>query len=255
MYSDVLQEVGLVKNEARIYETLLKEGQSPVGRIASKSGVHRRNVYDTLNRLMEKGLVFEIVDTKENSYQAVDPHKLADILDEKRGILNDVMPELSTLYKTQPAEHAMYTYRGAEGWKNYMMDILKVGEPAYFIGAKGAWLDERVKDFFPTFIKEAEKKNLEYFHLFDHRVEMEAPEILEYVGKHYKFLPKEYETPSSIDLFGDRVNILTELHMGRMAEDIVFSVIVNQNVADSFRTWFKLMWNLLPERKGARKKL
>ena len=60
MITEVLENLGLSKNEARIYETLLKEGESPVGFLAVKSGVHRRNVYDTLNRLIEKGLAFEI---------------------------------------------------------------------------------------------------------------------------------------------------------------------------------------------------
>ena len=67
-YTDLFIQLGLAKNEARIYETLLAEGESSVGEIAKKSQVHRRNVYDSLNRLVEKGLVFEIIQSKENRY-------------------------------------------------------------------------------------------------------------------------------------------------------------------------------------------
>ena len=45
----VLERLGLSKNEAKVYETMLREGESSVGNLAIKSRVHRRNVYDTLN--------------------------------------------------------------------------------------------------------------------------------------------------------------------------------------------------------------
>ncbi len=83
MINDVLENLGLSKNEAKIYEALLREGESPVGHLAVKSGVHRRNVYDTLNRLIEKGLAFEILEKPENHYKAVDPNKFSEILEEK----------------------------------------------------------------------------------------------------------------------------------------------------------------------------
>jgi len=48
------------KNEAKIYETILEIGECSVSEIAKKSGIHRRNIYDTLARLSEKGIVFQI---------------------------------------------------------------------------------------------------------------------------------------------------------------------------------------------------
>ena len=59
-HQELLQSLGLSKNEAKIYETLLRQGEVGVG-VISENPAHRRNVYDSLNRLMEKGLVFEIV--------------------------------------------------------------------------------------------------------------------------------------------------------------------------------------------------
>jgi len=56
---EALQEVDLSQNEARIYETLVDLGEIGVAEIAQESGVNRRNVYDIMDRLQEKGLVFE----------------------------------------------------------------------------------------------------------------------------------------------------------------------------------------------------
>ena len=169
------------------------------------------------------------------------------MIDEKRGVLESIMPELGSLYDANPQDYEVFTYIGREGWKNYMRDMLRIGEPAYFIAAKGGWLDARVKDFFPTFIKQAKKQNLEFHHLFDYQIKTDFREILPFVGDDYKFLPEKYATPSGIDVFGDHVNIITEVHQGQLGDEINFSVIKNKKIADSFRTWFQLIWDLLPE--------
>lgn len=249
MYIEVFQKLGLVKNEARIYEALLREGESSVGHISTKSQVHRRNVYDTLNRLMEKGLVFEIVQPKENHYQAVDPQKLMEMVEEKKSTLAKVMPELESLYKSTPHKEEVYFYRGPEGWKNYMRDILKTGEIAYFLAAKGGWLDDRIKHFFPHFEERAKKAGLEYYHLFDHEVKKQLPQIIPHVGKNYKFLPKGYSTPVAVDIFGDQVNLIAGMHLGGLDEHFSLTVIVNRQIADAFKVWFKLMWDFL-EKNG-----
>jgi len=252
-YTDILRQIGLSKNEARIYETLLREGESSVGHIATESKVHRRNVYDSLNRLLEKGLVFEIMSGREGRYQAVEPKKLSDLLDEQKGVLNEILPNLESLYKEKPTEYSVYTYRGVEGWKNYMRDILRVGEDVYVTGAIGAWLDPRVKDFFPYFAKELNKKKIKLNHIFDHRMKLECPEIIDFTrSSHsgaYKFFPKGFITPSAVDVFGDHVNILTNVGIRDAGNPIEFTVIKNKHVADSFRTWFQFMWDMLPEEK------
>jgi predicted transcriptional regulator len=248
-YQELLQSLGLSKNEARIYETLLRQGESGVGVISEKSGVHRRNVYDSLNRLMEKGLVIEIVETAENKYQACEPKKLAEIVSEKLEAVNKALPELEKLHFSAPEEYQVHTYRGKEGWKQYMREIIKTGEPFYSIGAQGAWLDERVKSFAPGFLEQLKKKNIPMRHLFDYGVKKSNHPILEHVGKEYKFLPEKYSTTSGVDVFGDRVNIMHHQYLGKVGtdEEITFTVIINKNLADSFRTWFEYMWDMCPE--------
>ena len=56
----VLEEIGFSKNEAKIYLVLLRLGMSPISEITEKTGIHRRNVYDSIERLAEKGLVGSI---------------------------------------------------------------------------------------------------------------------------------------------------------------------------------------------------
>lgn len=249
MYSEIFEQIGLAKNEARIYETLLREGECSVAKIATKSKVHRRNVYDSLKRLLEKGLAFEILQKNENHYQAVDPDKLMEFVHEKERALENVLPELRSLFRSTPHAQEVFIYRGIEGWKNYMRDILRIGEDFYCIGAKGAWMDTRLKNFFPQFIQEAKRKKINYYHLFDHEVKESDHPILKHVGKNYKILPPGYSAPAAIDFFGNYVNIISNIKVGTMDEDFSFTVIINSHIADAFRTWFRFMWDFCPESK------
>ena len=246
MYERVFEGLGLSKNEAKIYETLIREGELTVGLIAKRSRIHRRNVYDTLNRLVERGLVYEILEHRESRFQGVDPKKLGELLEEKQVALSRVMPDLSSLYESVPREQSVCIYRGIEGWKNYMRDIIRVGEDVYCIGAKGAWMDERVMNFFPRFMREANKKKINYYHLFDYEVLEQKHDIVKHVGKHYKFLPKGYSAPAAVDVFGAHVNILSNIHIGGMDDEFWFTVIINRRIADAFRIWFRFMYDFCP---------
>ena len=76
MYQEILQKIGLSLNEARVYEALLYLGEVNVNKISIKSKVHRRNVYDSLNKLIGKGLASETFIKGEKFFKAIDPERL-----------------------------------------------------------------------------------------------------------------------------------------------------------------------------------
>lgn len=247
MYSEIFQEVGLTPNEAKIYQTLIEIGESSAGEISIKGKIHRRNVYDTLNRLIEKGLVFQILTKGENIYKAVDPAKLLELIKEKENRFKEILPNLQKQFTAKPSYQEAYIYRGVEGFKNYLRDILRIKQDVYFIGAKGLWFDKKLSIFLKSFLKEAQRLNIKYHHIFDAEIEQELPEVLKVVGPPYKFLPKKYSTKTCIDIFGDHVVTFTGLGPGKIDEDIVIHVLINPILADGYRTWFKFMWDQLSE--------
>lgn len=238
----VLTELGLSKNEGQIYEALLRGGDMNISQIAKQSRVHRRSVYDCIDRLLNRGLVFEIKEDGESYYQAVEPEKLSELVREKQELLNSTMPILKQLYRTTPADQELLVYRGIEGWKNCMRDILRIGEDYYCIAGKGGWMDPRILNFFPGFIKDLKKKKIGCHVLFEHEVKSRHHDITKYVGPHYRFLPKGFSTDASVEIFGDRVYLIADITYGKLGDDFWFTVIVNRKLADAFRMWFKLMW-------------
>src|SRR5574340_599215 len=137
MDTQLYEGVGLSPNEAKIYESLVEIGESGISKIAIKAKIHRRNAYDAIARLIDKGLVFEIFSSEENRYNAVDPDKLIELLAEKETILKKQLPELKKKFISRPAPQEAYIYRGLEGQKNIWRDVLRVNQDSYFVGAKG----------------------------------------------------------------------------------------------------------------------
>src|SRR3990167_5060601 len=246
MYSEVFEEIGLSPNEAKIYETLLSTGETTVSAISVKANVHRRNVYDALNRLVEKGLVFRIFQKGEHQFRAVTPDKLAEVLETKQKKLTEILPDLHKLYSTNPLQEAAYIYKGKEGYKNYLRDMARVAEDTYFLGAKGLWFTPWVeKHYLLDFQDAMHRKKKKYYTLYDPRVKEKLPEAVKNVRGEYKFLPKEYSTPGVTDVFGDYVVTFTSVDIGNFGEDGKIFVMIHPELAETYRTWFKLIWDLL----------
>lgn len=250
MYEKTLESLGLSPNEAKIYESLVHLGRSSVSKISQKANIHRRNVYDAINRLLEKGLIFQIFQGSENLYQAVNPEKLSELVDEKRLELQKIMPELQNVYKKNPEDEMAFIYKGIEGYKNYMRDLVRVGETTYFLGAKALWFTPSIpKHFLTDFQKEMKRKKVEYFTIFDHIVTEKKPEAIPEVGGNYKIFPKKYSTPGVCDIFGDYVVTFNSVDVGNFGEDGTVFVMKNKRLAENFRTWFQFIWDNLPEVK------
>ncbi|MFZ2189336.1 MAG: helix-turn-helix domain-containing protein [Candidatus Magasanikiibacteriota bacterium] len=249
MYSQILTELGLSINEAKIYETLLQEKQTTVSNISKKSKIHRRNIYDSMNRLIEKGLVFQVIGHGDTLFKPVEPAKLMELVDEKRTRLEKEMPHLMHEYQKHPVLEAAYIYKGLEGFKNFLRDVLSTKEDVYCIGAKGAWFDPRLNTFLDKFLVDADRRGIKYKHLFDFEVLKQAPHVPKAVGKPYKYLPKEYSTPSMVDIFGDHVVSFTGAGITKISDDITIFVNISRPLATSYKTWFKFMWDHCPEIK------
>src|SRR3989339_1102304 len=241
----VAESLGLSPNEARIYEALVEHGESGVSEIALFGNIHRRNAYDAIHRLVEKGLCFPILSAGENKYNAVDPDKLVELLSENSERLLKVLPELKKKFISRVAPEEAYIYRGLEGQKNIWRDVLRVGEDSYFIGAKGGWFDPRIgKAARDSFFKEANRKKIKFIQLFDYEVKTQMPNFPDYFpGKlQCRFLPKEYSTNSGIGIFGDYVVSYTGLGIGTIDENTIFFIIHSKDLAESYRKWFWYMW-------------
>lgn len=244
-YTSIFETLGLSPNEGKIYETLLELGESSISAIATKAKIHRRNVYDAMQRLVDKGLCFQIFSSKENTYNAVDPDKLKELFQEKKNELDLALPDLKKKFVSRSVAEEAYIYRGLEGQKNIWRDVLRVGQDSFFIGAKGAWYDPRLEMSRKAFFREANKKKIKFIQLFDYEVGQKFPQFYKNYESdflQYRILPKKYSTNSAIHIFGDYVITYAGISLGKLDENAVIFVIHSKQLAEDYRKWFWYMW-------------
>src|SRR3989338_5753927 len=137
MKQEALIEAGLTKNEAKVYLALLKIGSASASEITRKSGVHRVNVYDVVHRLIEKGLISMVTRSNKNYYTASNPEELLKMIDNKKEIVQQSIPELLADYKNAPEKQDVHYFKGPDGVITAYYMMLEQKKPIYVIGSSG----------------------------------------------------------------------------------------------------------------------
>ena len=138
-----LREAGLTDGEARVYLALLELGASTTGPIVEKSRVAKSIVYQLLEKLIVKGLASFIIKEKTKYYQAAQPQKIIDYMEEReqemlqnRQAIQKLLPEL--LLKQQSgkkSEAQIYEgFRGIQTVHEKTYSRLKRGDEYFYLG-------------------------------------------------------------------------------------------------------------------------
>ncbi len=238
-----LEKLGLTKLQSKIYLKLLQLGPSSVGKIIKQLDVARISCYDTLNRLISKGLVSFIQTRGSRLYQSTDPIKLVYMAEEKekealnqKNIIKELLPELNqikTIGEQEDKEASIYKTK--EGIKSLFELMLKTKKPIYVISATGKALQE-MRFYFPQWHKKRQKMKISLKIIFNK--ELKNKEIIKMPLSTIKFLPKEYSSPSTLLIFGDYV-------VNLLWSDTPFAFLIkSKDVVKSYNNYFKVIWSL-----------
>lgn len=230
----LLQGLGLTVNEAKIYLALLEIGQSLAGTIAKKAKVHRRNVYDALERLIEKGLVTYVIKSNRKYYEAINPEKIINILKEKLNIASHALPELLKKYKASKSKQEVSILQGVEGIKTFCEDIYKENKNLVVIGSTGKAYTH-LKYFMPSWIKKMNKLKIKIKALWNFDA-INKKEFTKSLKMDSKTLPEKFSTPTQIFIYGDKSGIIV------WSETPLCILIKNKEISNGFRKYFDFMW-------------
>ena len=112
MEKDALLAIGLTKYETEAYLTLLKIGTATAVEIATKSKLHRSNIYDSLNKLVSKGLISHFTKEDVKHYQVEDPNQLRMIIKSKELELEKILPKLEEMQNKKNSSSKVLVYGG-----------------------------------------------------------------------------------------------------------------------------------------------
>jgi HTH-type transcriptional regulator, sugar sensing transcriptional regulator len=244
----LLYDIGLTKNEVKIYLCILEIGETTTGPIIKKSGLHTSKVYDALNRLIEKGLASYILVSEVKRFRAVEPERIIDFLDEKKKIIdgqkekiNQVLPILKQFKQLNNSETSAEVFQGWKGVETVykiLRDSSEKGDLTLTVGASMGEEPEKVSAFFIKHVKEMTKKGIRENIIFNENTRgIHNLERL-YSPKLFQVRYLENTSPSEINIWKDNVMIVILTKIPTVVR------INNKVAADSFRQYFDVMWSL-----------
>jgi sugar-specific transcriptional regulator TrmB len=224
-----ITEIGMTKNEGRVYLALLELGPSLAGQISRKTGLHRRNVYDITERLIQKGIIGYIKKNNRKLFEAASPQRLKEIIDEKQKSLQEVMPELNELYQKTKEKQETNFYKGTEGLKTIFRDQLQSKE-ILILGASNSAF-EILPFYFKWYDRDRKKKKIKVRIIANKQFNKSIP------LSEMRYLPEKYSNPLAINIWQDKVAIIL------WKSPPLAIVIKNKEIADSYKKYFELIWN------------
>lgn len=232
-----LKSVGLTENESRVYSVLLELGSKTAGMVSKKTSLHRRVVYDTMDRLIKKGLVGYMVENRTKVFSVSNPKRFLEIVKEKENEINDILPSMMEIFNStkEKQEEETLFFKGEAGLKSVFEDQLSENKEILIIGAsKVAY--EGLEFYFHWFDKKRANAKIKTKIIFNKEVEGKHPKIL---FSEIKYLPEKYSSPVAVNIYGDKVAIIL------WNKENPFAVLIKQKeIADGYRKHFDMIWKV-----------
>ena len=245
METEILTKIALTKNEGIVYLILLKFGTLKVSQILAKSNLNSGRIYDTLERLKEKGLISEAIINNIKHFTASPPYRLVDYIQRKKDDLeNDekaiksLLPQLEKARASLIKEVKALTFTGFNGIKtaaDEALESMKSGERILSMGITGN-KDERLNDFWLKMNKKRIAKKIFTQGIFSD----ESAYLKEYKKMKYTQIKVLTAiTPATVDIYGeDKVLILN------YSEPLSCILIYDKSTAASFTQFFQQLWKI-----------
>ena len=241
MNTKILENMGLTKNEIKVYLALLELGTTTTGPLAKKSELHTSRVYESLNKLIEKGLASFVIKANRKHYSAANPDVILDILEKEKRDIISILPELKAMHKQRPGEEKVTMFEGYKGVKSVYDNIVRTlnkGDEILVFGARGADESFMSNTFFIEYTKRRVEKGIKMKMIFNDDARQTGKYYSKLKNTEVRYMPKNMKTPAAVDIYSNNVGTLI-----LKPKPIVF-LTTSKEVSDSYRAFFKLFWRI-----------
>lgn len=236
MQDDIFQELGLSKNESKIYHFLLSVGSSAAGEIIDKTKLYRGNVYDAISRLIKKGFVSETVRDGRRHYEAINPEYLISLMQEKLEMIQKELPRLTAMYRKSKSRQQIKVFQGVSGMRACWEDMLRHADYLYLLGGTGLQYDF-LRTHTPKWINGLNKKGIEIKVLWNSDAKHLDYFLKEWKAKNKK-LPSNFITKTQIFLYSGKSAIVI------WSEEPIAILIESEKINEGFRKYFQFLWRV-----------
>lgn len=237
---DILRKIGLSEGEVKVYKALLEIGATSINHIHKRVGMDRRNIYDILNKLIERGLVSYTEENGKRNFRISNPDKIISYIDEKKssldaikGEVSKIMPSMQDMFRSKEEELFTEIFKGPEGIKAVWDDMLNY-DNIYWIGS-GMYVPDRFPAFFEDWDKRRKQRKVGTYHLFRYE---KRPFASKKIFPNRKFLPKEFSGAPTVTVIYE--NKVVQFLYG---ENIFAFVIQSKELAENYKKYHKYLWD------------
>jgi len=231
----ILQSLGLLDSEVKVYRTSLTLGATTVVDLSKKTQLSRQAVYTAIQNLMERGLMSTIQSGKKRLFTAEDPDRLLEYAkrreNELKNQINDlkeVLPELKL--QSGGEKPVVRLYEGKEGVRA-LIERLSTDKPTEFVEISD--LENLYKVISPEELapirKAIYKNNPKFRGIYTSKsAKKETKSERIYLSEKYN------DFKSDILVYGDKIALIT-------LEGKMYSVIIESpHLANTMRILFDL---------------
>ena len=245
---DALRKIGLTEGEIKVYLSLIRLGETTSGPLIDESGVSPSKAYSVLDRLAKKGLASHIMKRKTKYFKAADPNRLLIHIKEKESELKSqearikqLIPILELQNNSAMTQETAQVYDGLKGIQTARERTLKImnkGDEMWIIGISRTPYEGSMNSYFKDYHKRRHEKGIKCRYLYNEYARSYGEESAKYPLSEVKYMPAGFITHSWIEVYADTVTI--GINKGKS-----FSVVIqNQEVANSFKSYAKLLWSI-----------
>ena len=242
--SVALEELGLTGAESKTYLALLSLGETTTGPLIEKSGVASSKVYENLEKLALKGLVFYVLKNNVKYFAPANPAKLRFMLDtqerqvrERKKLLEKNLPALENRFKEIAEKQEAELIKGSQAIQNmydYVLDYLKKGEEICVFGA--SLESRRWEPYFVEWNQRRIGKGIKMRIIYGAELKKWGKIRAKWLLTHVKYLPQDMQTPAWTSISRDYIFTIA------VTPEPVGFLIKNKKVAESYQTYFEFVW-------------
>jgi sugar-specific transcriptional regulator TrmB len=232
MHTEILRELGLSDKEISIYLALLRFGTVTATKIAQETSIDRTTSYRFLSSLINKGLVSYVIKNNVKYFTAANPAKFVQDLKNKLEQVNDILPDLDALANLPKEDTKVELYKGKEGLKTVMKDILRERKPYTFIGEVEKFFTE-LPIYTQQWLKQVERLNIKGKLICNNMAKFQVAKT-----ESYRLISNNYISRISTWTYANKSALFI------WSIPFFAVVIENKDVTQSNVNFFNFLWNL-----------
>ncbi len=242
MKEQTLMEVGFSKNEAKVYVSLLETGPASATKIAEVSGIHRVNVYDSIEKLKERGLVGFLQNNGKRVFQASSPDLLLTLPKTMEMKIRNILPELQLKNQLAPQKSDVGIYNGSDFRRNKTLELLEVKDNIISFGVPPYVVAKILgKDWTEGFHQRRIKNKQTIYHLYNYGAKDRVKYLNTLPYTKARYVDPENDQTVETVLCGEHIMIIAYPE-DQDSRKLVTIYMKSQQIADAYRKYFWILW-------------